>query len=184
MVSTGMPGGKCPEPEGCKTAAICDNSCSGRTNCVIENIGSSSGGILRGTYHVRPSEAARHTARKLFPRMRDLMEVRRHALKLSHWPDAPPGAEGGQALDLDWEWVKGLPKNVRDVGELRIDDEIGGFNNLRIIFYKAGPPPGWPKNMMWILDVFQKKRQDFSAGDLARFRLLQKGVIDCYYAIK
>jgi len=112
------------------------------------------------------------------------MEIRRHALKLSHWPDTPPSVNSGQALDLDWEWVKGLPKNVTDVGELRIDDQIGGFNNLRIIFYKAAPPFGWPKNMMWILDVFQKKRQDFSVADLARFKAVRHGVITGYYAVR
>jgi len=113
----------------------------------------------------------------LFPRVSDRMEIRRHALKLRFWPDSAPSTGTGQVLDLDWEWVKGLSCN--DVGELRIHGTIAGNDNLRIIFHVGGDKLTNPLPNIWILRVFQKKRDDFSSRDLDGFkerrRLIRKG---------
>jgi hypothetical protein len=55
---------------------------------------------------------------------------------------------------------------------LRIDDTIGGFNNLRIIFYVPKPAivlPGDALPRIWTIGVLQKKTQRFSNYDLATF---------------
>lgn len=96
------------------------------------------------------------------------MEIRRHALKLRFWPDSAPLSEAGQVLDLDWEWVKGLPFN--DVGKLRIHGTIAGDDNLRVIFHVGGDKLKDPLPIIWILRVFQKKRDDFSSRDLDGFK--------------
>jgi hypothetical protein len=106
------------------------------------------------------------------------MEVRRHALKLRFWPDAAPEGSG-QVLDLDWEWVKGLP--FRDVGELRIHGVVAGNDNLRIIFHVGGEEREGPLPIIWILRVFQKKREDFSSNDLAVFRQRRRDVRRLFY---
>lgn len=129
---------------------------------------------LTGRYHVRVTDTVLNEGRKQFPRIRDFMRIRRHALKLRFWPDAPPGGSGA-VLDLDWEWVKGLSSN--DVGELRIHETISGCNNLRIIFHVGGkvrPEDELPA--LWILRVFQKKRDDFSTNDLAVFKQRRRNV--------
>jgi hypothetical protein len=106
------------------------------------------------------------------------MQVRRHALKLRFWPDAASGGSG-QVLDLDWEWVKGLPFN--DVGELRIHGVIAGNDNLRIIFHVGGDGLKAPLPIIWILRVFQKKRDDFSSHELATFKQMRRNVRRSFY---
>ncbi|WP_143206192.1 hypothetical protein [Singulisphaera sp. GP187] len=139
-------------------------------------------GNLIGSYRVRPTLAAYHDVSKHFPKTKDRMEVRRHALKLAFWPDSSPHTNGGQACDLDWEWVKGIAGKVNDVGELRIDDVIGGHRNLRIIFHHGGRTVCQPLPMIWILAVFPKKRNDFTVGDLTSFKLRRKTVRNEHYA--
>lgn len=131
-----------------------------------------------GRYWVKATKSALAEAIKLCPRVGDRMEIRRHALKLRFWPDSPPGGRG-EVMELDWEWVKGISSN--DVGELRIRDVIAGCDNLRIIFYVGGKRPGDASSIIWILRVFQKKRDDFSAGEIAGFRLNRKNVRIFYY---
>jgi hypothetical protein len=103
----------------------------------------------------------------MFDHVGDLMEVRRHAMKLRFWPDAAPGAQQGQVMDLDWCWVQGLPWN--DIGELRISDVIAGNDNLRIIFHRGGDKLVDPLPVIWILRVFQKKAMHFTSNDLKIF---------------
>jgi hypothetical protein len=105
------------------------------------------------------------------------MEIRRHALKLAFWPKSATGPRG-QVLDLDWEWVKGMPNNIGDIGELRIDDVIGGYRNLRIIFFKCDHKGRGPMPIIWVLDVFAKKSNEFTKADLTRFKLLRKWALD------
>jgi hypothetical protein len=64
---------------------------------------------LTGSHRVRVFGPAMWEARKRWPRVRDRMEVRRHALKLRYWPEPHPHSESGVLLDLDWEWIWGLP---------------------------------------------------------------------------
>lgn len=142
---------------------------------------------LRGTYRVQRTSVAAHSASKLFPTARDSMELRSHALKLAYWPRSGLQVGGGQVLDLDWEQVKGLPNDIRDVGELRVD-EIGNHENIRIIFFK--PDSGLdlkpnldfgPLPLIWILNVIIKKRSGFTRGELTSMRMGRQSVIDEFY---
>jgi hypothetical protein len=103
------------------------------------------------------------------------MEVRRHALKLRFWPEPHPTDEGGHVLDLDWCWIRALA-GLR-IGELRVHDTIGGHDNIRIIFFD----PQWPAEPLpnlWVLAVFQKKRDDFTKANLDTFKARRMIVIE------
>lgn len=125
-------------------------------------------GNLVGRFHVRAIRPAFDDANRLMRRSRDRAELRRHALKLRYWPDDVTIEKSGIVVDLDWSWIEALAG--KKVGELRIDDKIGGHDNLRIIFH-VDPPPS-PPNMrcVWILAVMQKKRNEFTAHNIATFR--------------
>ena len=123
---------------------------------------------LFGQFQVKPTSSAFADARSLFPRVRDYQELRRQALKLAFWPSGE--TVSGQVCDLDWDIISGMshPKAY----ELRVDDEIGGFDNLRLIFYvfrKDLILPGDLMPRLWILAVMQKKTQRFSAHNLTTF---------------
>ena len=90
-----------------------------------------------------------------------------------------PTTEGGLLLDLDWSWVRAL-RNF-DIGELRIHDTIGGFNNLRIIFFKGAAATAESLPIIWIIRVMQKKRDDFSAHDLATFKARRELIMERFY---
>ena len=134
-------------------------------------------GNLTGTYRVRAGRWAFQDAHKCLPRTRDRAELRRHALKLRFWPERSPETDDGQLLDLNWSWIKALPG--KRVGELRIDDTIGGCDNLRVIFFvpreKTEPPN------LWILAVFQKKRDDFSKAQLKLFKARRELILERFY---
>ncbi len=126
-------------------------------------------GNLFGSFHVTPTFTAMKEAHDLFHKYGDYQELRRHALKLAFWPQGRPDA--GQAGDLDWEEIKAMP--APRACELRIDDVIGGFNNLRVIFYVFHPVvvrPGEKLPRLWTIGVMQKKTQRFSANDLRTFK--------------
>ena len=123
---------------------------------------------LTGNFRVRVFRPAFDEARRLLPRMRDRMELRAHALKLRYWPATLATADGGQVLDLDWSWVRAV-RELR-VGELRVDDVIGGQDNLRVLFYVDDRKGFVPLPVIWILWVMQKKRDYFSAPDLGVMR--------------
>jgi len=134
---------------------------------------------LSGTHHVRAISPAFDDASWLFRRTRDRMEVRRHALKLRYWPEMHPTDDAGRLLDLNWCWIRAL-RGSR-IGELRLDDTIGGQNNLRIIFYVAEEKVHGLFPVIWILRVMQKKRNDFSARDLQTFKARKSLVIERFY---
>lgn len=135
---------------------------------------------LTGAYWVRVLLPAVYDARRLMPRTRDRMELRRHALKLRHWPAAPGGLEHGDLLDLDWSWIRAMKGGA--VGELRIDDTIGGCDNLRLIFYVHDKlRSGDPLPIVWILAAMQKKRDDFSTANIATFRGRRLLVLQRFY---
>jgi hypothetical protein len=126
------------------------------------------GSGLRGNYHVKPTPSTIRDAMGLFPKYGDYQEARRHAKKLMFWPSGED-QDSGRVVDLDWEWVKAL-KGTR-TGELRIDDVIGGHNNLRVIFHVADEVlSGDPLPKIWIIAVLQKKSNHFTANDIATFR--------------
>jgi hypothetical protein len=117
---------------------------------------------LFGDYHVTPTPSAIKEAEGLFPRFGEYQEVRRHALKLAYWPKRR-GETGGIVGDMDWEEIKGMsgPKAC----ELRIDDNIGGYNNLRLIFYvfeKNIVLPGDVLPRLWVMSIMQKKVERFT----------------------
>jgi hypothetical protein len=134
---------------------------------------------LTGKWRVRAIRPAFADVARLCRRTKDRIEIRRHALKLRFFPEKNPLDEAGRVLDLDWSWVRGMG-NLK-IGELRIDDEIGGNNNLRIIFMKGLPVQGEPLPVIWVLRIMQKKRDDFSSYDLAVFRARYTLVMERFY---
>src|SRR5262245_9312347 len=125
------------------------------------------GGNLTGSYWVRAIYPAFQDVNGLMRRTRDKIEVRRQGIKLRYWP-VQNTEEAGQLVDLDWSWIRALP-GLR-IGELRLDDAIGGRENLRIIFFVGERIVNAPLPIIWILRVMQKKRNDFTSHDLAIFQ--------------
>jgi hypothetical protein len=135
---------------------------------------------LTGNFFVRAFRPAFDDVRGLFHRTRDTIEIRRNALKLRYWPQSLTTEQpSGNVVDLDWSWIKSLPNEK--VGELRVEDTIGGHDNLRIIFFVGPPHERMPKTCIWILAVLQKKRDDFSANQIATFRARKRLVCQRFY---
>lgn len=134
-------------------------------------------GNLTGTYLVRAGRWAFQDVQRLFPKARDRAELRRHALKLRFWPNCRPEDSNGQLLDLDWCWIRSL--SGKRIGELRIHDKIGDCDNLRIIFYS--PPISTKPPMLWVLSVFQKKRDDFTTAQLKSFDFRRTLILERFY---
>lgn len=137
-------------------------------------------GNMTGNYYVRVVRSALQDARHWLPSMRDRAELRRQALKLRFW--------GPQGLieDLDWDWIKALRE--KRIGELRIGDVLGDRDNLRVITWHPSIDlaPNWNPNSepvphIWILAVLQKKRNDFTDGNLKNFLLRRQTVIERFY---
>ena len=135
---------------------------------------------LSGTRRVRAIRPAFCDVSRLCRRTRDKFEIRRHALKLRYWPDKHPADDSGKVLDVDWCWIRAL--RGLNIGELRIHDTIGGNDNLRIIFFEGDSAVRDPLPMVWVLCVMQKKRDDFSAHDLAVFKARRTLVLERFYA--
>lgn len=127
---------------------------------------------LFGNYYVRPTATAIARAWSLCrQRVKDVQTIRRHALKLAFWPDD---------ADLDWDWIRGL--HDKGIGELRIDEVIAGCDNLRIVFFKANAMiPEDSLLRIWVLTVFQKKRNDFSKHELSSFLAMRNVVVERNY---
>ena len=135
---------------------------------------------LTGRYRVRVGRWAFQEAQKWLPRFRDRAELRRQALKLRFWPENHPADDQGHLLDLDWSWIKALAG--KRIGELRIHDTIGGCDNLRLIFFV--PPVQKDENelpALWILSVFQKKRDDFTVPQIKNFEARRTIILDRFY---
>ncbi len=135
---------------------------------------------LAGHWRVRIFRPAFKEIESLCNCVGDMMEIRRQALKLKWWPSGE--ADNGQVVDLNWEYLKTLPGE--HIGELRIDDEIGGNNNLRVIFYAGDENVCEPLPMIWILSVIQKKRQDFSTAQIKIFRARKNLIIERFYKVR
>ena len=134
----------------------------------------------RGQYIVMPTASARTAAWNLCEnRRREYQLLRRHAFKLVYWPTG--AEEGGQpASDIDWDWIKSL--EGKRVGELRIDEHINGHNNVRVIFFKANKPlPGEALCRIWLLTVFQKKRQQFTNTEIRVFKSMRDLIVIRHY---
>lgn len=135
---------------------------------------------LTGSRLVRAIRPAFHDAKHWLPREKDRAELRRHSLKLRFWPAKHPLDDAGRLLDLNWSWIKAL--GGRRVGELRIDDTIGNCDNLRVIFFDPDIHTE-PLPMIWVLAVFQKKRDDFTHGQIQIFNLRRRLVLDRFYHV-
>src|SRR5262245_1787553 len=126
---------------------------------------------LYGTHFVRALRSALQAAKHFWPKVGDRMDVRRHALKLRFWGERHEKDDQAAGMDLSCERIKAMAGS--GVYELRIDDEIGGRRNIRIIFLV--PPDAWkanwdkPKPVIWVLDVLPKKRQDWTNKEIDRF---------------
>lgn len=130
--------------------------------------GKRDGSNLYGRFHVTPTCTALREAVGLFPRYGDYQELRSHALKLAFWPGGQ--STGGEVEDLDWDTITGMraPKAC----ELRIDDTIGGLDNLRVIFYVFDNQivrEGDAMPRLWTIGVMQKKTRRFTTFDLSAF---------------
>lgn len=130
--------------------------------------------MVTGTHLVRVLRSALQSAKHFWPKVGDRMEVRRNALKLRHW-----GIREAQGvMDVTYESIKAMPGS--GVYELRIDDEIGGHRNIRVIFFET--PEAWktslhyPKPVLWVLETLPKKRQDWTRNDITRF-WTKRGII-------
>lgn len=139
---------------------------------------------LTGTHHVRALKSALFKARrKLWPAVRPRMELRRQTLKLRFWGVRHEGSGGTELLDLSYESIKAMPQS--GVHELRIDGEIGGHRNIRVIFLV--PPEAWHPlfetklPVIWVLEALPKKRDNWTVGDIDRFWALRATVEERFY---
>src|SRR5687767_8211910 len=94
---------------------------------------------VTGTHLVRALRSALQSARYYWPKVGDRMEVRRNALKLRFWGMRSQTEENELIMDVSYESIKSLQGS--GVYELRLDDEIGGQRNVRVIFFV--PPEKW-----------------------------------------
>jgi len=127
---------------------------------------------LTGCNFVRFSRHGLQAIRKTWKKCGDQFEIRRQALKLRFWDERqqhPPG----RLFDHTYESIKA----VSDLGiyELRLDDEIGGQSNIRVVFFD--PPKDWkplievPLRIVWILEVLPKRRDGWTTNQIDRFRI-------------
>ncbi|MEX1040025.1 MAG: hypothetical protein WDZ51_05320 [Pirellulaceae bacterium] len=126
-------------------------------------------GNLSGRFHVRMLRDALRDAQHWIPRTGDLAVLRRHSLKLRFWPGNLPDDTTGLTADLDWSWIRALKGQGHEIGELRIHETIGGCDNLRVIFYRRSTREG-ELPTIWIIAVFQKKRDDFTSHQFKIFK--------------
>jgi hypothetical protein len=132
---------------------------------------------ITGVNFVRCTRHGLQVARRIWPNTGDRFEVRRQALKLRFWDERhlhPPG----KLFDHTYEAIKAL--SGLGIYELRLDDEIGGQSNIRVVFFD--PPRDWqpvtteerPLRIIWVLEVFPKRRNDWTRNDIARFRTARR----------
>jgi hypothetical protein len=129
---------------------------------------------ITGTNFVRCTRHGLRVSKRYWPKTGDRFEVRRQALKLKFWDERHLHV-AGMLFDHTYESIKGLPK--LGIYELRLDDEIGGQSNIRVVFFD--PPSDWqpvvgetrPLRVVWVLEALPKRRNDWTANDLGRFRV-------------
>ena len=136
---------------------------------------------VTGVNFVRFTRHGLQAIRAYWAKTGDRFEVRRQALKLRFWDERHLHLPG-MLFDHTYESIKGLPR--LGIYELRLDDEIGGQSNIRVVFFD--PPPDWqpvvgetrPLRVIWVLEALPKRRNDWTRNDITRFRasrlLIQK----------
>ena len=95
------------------------------------------------------------------------------------WPTQATTDSAGQLVDLDWSYIQTL--SHLKIGELRVHGTIGGCDNLRIIFFIGPSSDLFPKTCIWVLAVFQKKRDDFTPAQIRNFQARRKIVLIRFY---
>lgn len=139
---------------------------------------------LTGTHLVRGVRSAFQKAKRMWPATKDRMEVRRQALKLRFWGERHTAVIGSETvIDLNYEAIHAM--KGMGVYELRLEDEIGGHRNIRIVFFV--PPSDWkqcegtPLPVIWVLEAIHKKRSDWTKFDIDRFRAIRAIVRERFY---
>jgi hypothetical protein len=138
---------------------------------------------ITGTHLVRVLRSALQSAKHFWPRVGDRMDVRRNALKLRFWGNRHEQDTDANVLDLSYERIVALASS--GIHEARIDDEIGGHRNIRLVFLV--PPSEWrgPQQrslpVLWVLEALPKKRQDWTAHDLDRFMAKRQIIKQRFY---
>jgi hypothetical protein len=136
---------------------------------------------ITGCNFVRFTRHGLQSIRGYWSTIGDRFEVRRQALKLRFWDERHEHGPG-VLFDHTYESIKAL--SGLGIYELRLDDEIGGQENIRVVF--LDPPTSWqpsknesrPLRIIWVLEALPKKRDNWTTNDLTRFRgsrlLIQK----------
>ena len=143
---------------------------------------------LTGVNFVRFSRHGLQAGRHWWPRAAPRFELRRHVLKLRFWDERhehPPGI----IMDLSYEGIKSLAGER--IYEVRVDDEIGGHENIRILMYD--PPTdlvpyvdhpvvdGKVFRSVWVLEAMPKRRDGWTTNEIDRFRRSAKMIrLRCY----
>lgn len=128
---------------------------------------------LVGTNFVRFTRHGLQSIRSFWQKTGDKFEVRRQALKLRFW-DERHLHTSGMLFDHSYESIKSLPG--LGVYELRLDDDIGGQSNIRVVFFD--PPKSWepvqaerrPMRIVWVLEALPKRRNDWTDNEITRFK--------------
>ena len=128
---------------------------------------------ITGVNFVRFTRHGLQAIRGFWKNTGDKFEVRRQALKLRFWDERhlhPPG----RLFDHTYESIKSL--SGLGIYELRLDDDIGGQANIRVVF--LDPPKDWhpivaearPLRIIWVLEALPKRRNDWTVNEITRFR--------------
>lgn len=136
---------------------------------------------ISGCNFVRFTRHGLQSIRNCWDKIGDRFEVRRQALKLRFWDERHTHGPG-LLFDHSYENIKAL--QGLGVYELRLDDEIGGQKNIRVVLFD--PPSNWepqvnnvkPLRVVWVLEALPKRRNDWTTNEITRFRgsrlLIQK----------
>lgn len=128
---------------------------------------------LTGCNFVRFTRHGLQSIRSYWAHIGDKFEVRRQALKLRFWDERHEHGPG-MLFDHTYESIKAL--QGLGIYELRLDDDIGGQSNIRVVFFD--PPSNWepatghdrPVRVIWVLEALPKRRNDWTRNDITRFR--------------
>jgi hypothetical protein len=140
---------------------------------------------LTGCNFVRFTRHGLQAIRSSWKNTSDRFEIRRQALKLRFWDERHLGPPG-MLFDHTYESIKSLSQF--NVYELRLDDEIGGQSNIRVVFFD--PPKAWelqigenrPMRVIWILEALPKKRDKWTDNQISRFRTSTKLLRKRFYS--
>ena len=118
---------------------------------------------ITGSNFVRFTRHGLQSIRGVWKHIGDRFEIRRQALKLRFW-DERHLHDPGWLFDHSYESIKALPG--LGIYELRLDDDIGGQSNIRVVFFD--PPKDWkpekderrPLRIVWVLEAMPRRRDD------------------------